>query len=239
MSENRFQFKQFAIHQDKAAMKVGTDGVLLGAWTKTDDANRVLDVGTGTGLIALMIAQRNPQSLIDAIDVESSAYLQAKENIALSAWANRIEVHHITFQQFATTACKKFDLVVTNPPFFVNSHKALNKARSCARHNDMLPVDAILDGCIAVLNTNGTIAIILPFAQYDDFKARATAKGFFEARRLTVTPVPNKLPVRILSQWQLYKPLRSEIQELVIEKYGRHLYSEEYIALTKEFYLKM
>ena len=220
-------------------MKVGTDGILLGAWVDLNNVDTVLDIGTGTGLIALMIAQRKPNSKITAIDIDTSSYLQAKENVSLSPWKDFIEVENVTFQDYSSTSDTKYDLIVTNPPFFINSSKAPVKERTIARHSDTLSHDDILKGSRNLLNINGTLSLILPFDNYDCFATKATEYGFFEERRMIVYPVPNKTPVRVLSQWVLNKPESLRTEELVIEKYGRHQYSEEYIELTKDFYLNM
>ena len=220
-------------------MKVGTDGVLLGAWVDLSDVNTVLDIGTGTGLISLMIAQRKPTAEIMAIDIDIPSCLQVKENVAQSSWKKHIKVENVSFQDFSAASDKKYDLIVTNPPFFINSSKAPVKARSIARHTDTLSHDDILKGCCNILKKTGKLSLILPFEGYDCFVAKANEYGFFEERRMIVYPVPNKMPVRILSQWILNKPDKIKIEELIIEKYGRHNYSEEYIELTQDFYLYM
>lgn len=234
-----FNFKQFTINQDKAAMKVGTDGVLLGAWIDVEKKHKILDVGTGTGLIALMCAQRNCNASILGIDVDESAYIQAKENVELSPWKERIEIKHVSFQNFCHNNKEKFDLIVSNPPFFRNSQKTPQKSRTVARHADLLPIDDFLSGCSKLLNNTGSFKIIFPFDDYEYFRAKAISYNFFEIKRMVVYPTPNKPPVRIISEWKFQKPNELIIEEIIIEKYGRHLYSEEYIELTKDFYLDM
>ena len=218
-------------------MKVGTDGILLGAWADVNNVDTVLDIGTGTGLIALMIAQRKPNSKITAIDIDVSSCLQAKENVLLSPWNDIIKIENITFQDYSPASTLKYDLIITNPPFFINSKKAPVKERAIARHADTLSHDDILKGSRNLLNKNGKLSLILPFDGYDCFAAKATEFGFFEERRMIVYPTPEKAPVRILSQWILNKPNCLITEKIVIEKYGRHNYSEEYIKLTEDFYL--
>ena len=218
-------------------MKVGTDGVLLGAWVDLNNVDTVLDIGTGTGLIALMIAQRKSNSKITAIDIDVLSCLQAKENVSSSPWNDIIKIENITFQDYSSASTLKYDLIITNPPFFINSTKAPVKERAIARHADTLSHNDILKGSRNLLNKNGKLSLILPFDGYDCFAAKATEFGFFEERRMIVYPTPKKAPVRILSQWTLDKPNGLITEKIVIEKYGRHNYSEEYIKLTEDFYL--
>jgi tRNA1Val (adenine37-N6)-methyltransferase len=234
-----FKFKQFSVYQDKTAMKVGTDGVLLGAWIDLENKLNILDVGTGTGLIALMMAQRNNNAHIIGIDIDLSAANQAKENVKLSSWKDRVEIKHVGFQDFYLNGNEKFDLLVSNPPFFRNSQKTPKQSRTIARHADLLSVDDFLTGCAKLLKPHGSFGIIFPFNDYDYFRAKALSCNFFETKRMIVYPTPQKPPVRVLSEWASIKPNKLKVEEIIIEKYGRHLYSEKYIDLTKEFYLNM
>jgi len=140
-----FEFKQFKVEQHKAAMKVGTDGVLLGAWSPVNEARRILDVGAGTGLIALMMAQRS-EAIIDAVEISKSAYEEAKSNFEHSPWRDRLTVFHSDFHLFADRSCAPYDLIVSNPPYFVNSLNTRNADLSIARHNDRLSFNQLISG---------------------------------------------------------------------------------------------
>jgi tRNA1Val (adenine37-N6)-methyltransferase len=239
MPNSKFQFKKFNILQDKTAMKVGTDGVLLGAWAKLPSCGIALDVGTGTGLIALMMAQRNSNLIIKALEIDGDTAAQAIQNVESSPWNDRISVLHDSFQYFITIGKNNFDLIITNPPFFRNSVKSNHEPRSKARHADILPLETIIKGAKQLLKPDGTLAIVLPVAEHGAFSEIAHEYGFYEYRRLIVFPNLAKPSVRVLSQWGLTQINDTEIKELVIEPLHRHHYSVEYIMLTKEFYLKM
>lgn len=237
MPNNYFKFKQFTVFQDKTAMKVGTDGILTGAWVDVADKVNILDVGTGTGLIALMMAQRNCNANITGIEIDESASVQAKENVESSPWKERITIRNIGFRDFYQNNNDKFDLIVSNPPFFRNSQKAAEQSRTIARHADSLSVDDFLEGCFKLLNPDGSFGIIFPVSDYEYFYTKAASYNFSEVKRMIVYPTPQKPPVRIISEWKLRKPEKLISEKIIIEKYGRHLYSEEYINLTKDFYL--
>ncbi|OFX23535.1 MAG: tRNA (adenosine(37)-N6)-methyltransferase TrmM [Bacteroidetes bacterium GWA2_31_9b] len=235
MPNNYFKFKQFTIHQDKCAMKVGTDGVLLGAWVKCDEAATVLDIGTGTGLIALMIAQRS-NALIDAIEIDADACVQAKENIDKSPWKNRINIINQPFQDYANDTDKKYDLIVSNPPYFQNSLNAPDEQRSKARHNKELELIEIISGASKLLSDNGTLSIILPYIEGVLFIANAAENGLYCVRQTNVLPKPKAATKRLLLEFQKTKKTVIN-QDLVIESGNRHEYSDSYKDLTRDFYL--
>lgn len=235
MPNSYFQFKQFTIHQDRCAMKVGTDGVLLGAWADTKATERILDVGTGTGLIALMLAQRS-SAVIDAIEIDKEAAFQAKENVAKSPWTARINIVYSAFQQFDTEA--KYDLIVSNPPYFTDCLPANDNRRSVARHNDQLNSDELIGGVVKLLTKNGRFSVILPVNEFEGFKVIIEKFNLFENRRTLIIPSPDKPVKRVLSEMSFFKS-DIIINSIVIEKYGRHRYSEEHIMLTKDYYLKL
>jgi tRNA1Val (adenine37-N6)-methyltransferase len=230
-----FQFKKFTIHQERCAMKVGTDGVLLGAWIDINGAKRILDVGTGTGLIALMIAQRS-DALIDAVEIDESAADQAMENVANSMWASRIHIHFNSFQNFSNTDIK-YDIIVSNPPYFTDCLPAPESKRSLARHNDQLSLKELVDGVVRLLSQLGRFSVILPANEYEIFRELALKLNLNENRRTIVYPSPGKDVKRILSEFAFYQKEFIE-NSIVIEKYGRHQYSGEFIELTRNYYLK-
>jgi len=230
-----FAFKQFTVRHDRCAMKVGTDGVLLGAWTDLSHSRRILDIGTGTGLIALMLAQRCMDARITAIDLDSAAVEQAQENIQASPWKDRIEA----LQQDICTYHPNgtFDTIVSNPPYFIDSLKCPDGQRSTARHTDTLDADRLIGKVSELLSPDGSFSIILPAEQTEDLIRVADEKRLYPSRQTRVITRPGLSPKRILMEFRKISTV-FQPDELVIEL-ERHVYSEEYIALTKEFYLKM
>lgn len=215
-------------------MKVGTDGVLLGAWANCAHTRHILDVGSGSGLIALMLAQRS-DAHIDAIDIDSGAFEQSKFNFEASVFAPRLQAFHTALQDF--TPKQPYDLIVSNPPYFSNSLKADSKERNHARHNDSLPVADLFTKASTLLNPSGRIAIIYPFGDFEQVHAIAEAHSLFLSRKTTVYPTPGSEPKRILLEYSQTAATPSE-NSFYIEQ-ARHLYSDEYIRLTEAFYLNM
>jgi tRNA1Val (adenine37-N6)-methyltransferase len=235
MSSQEFVFKQFTILQDKCAMKVGTDAVLLGSWVTTSGAKTILDIGTGTGIIALMLAQKS-DAVVDAIDIDNNAYLQAIQNISNCKWKNRIHVHHTSIQQFAAIQNHKYDLIVSNPPYFVDSSKAIEESRTNARHTDQLPFDDLLNGVLNLLNTEGKFYVILPTKESQGFREMAEKQNLFLTKLTRVITRTDKPEKRLLMKFEFIKKEVIE-DSIVIENEGRHCYTDEYIELTKDYYL--
>ena len=262
-----FKFKQFTIHQDRTAMKVGTDGVLLGAWAPiAPTAKKLLDIGTGTGLIALMLAQRltqctmhnakctidteksdvnnyelcimNCELKIDAIDIDQSSIEQATENIKNSPFASYITPHHTSLQEH--TATEKYDAIVCNPPYFVASLKCPDASRTQARHTDSLSFDDLLQHSARLLNPKGSLSVILPINEGNQLIELAPKYGFSLTELVHVHPTPTSEPKRLLMHFIKQSTENSSIlsSKLTIEL-ARHQYTPEYIALTRNFYLKM
>ncbi len=235
MANDYFKFKQFTIYQDKCAMKVGTDGVLLGAWASVENADKVLDIGTGTGLIALMLAQRS-NATVDAIEIDLNACEQAQKNVNRSAWTDRINIIHQSFQDFAKGVAVNYNLIVSNPPYFQDSLTAPRENRTKARHNTELQLTDILNGTLNCLSESGTLSLILPYVEGNLFIAKAAEQGLYCVRKTNVLPKPGRKPKRLLLEFQKFqKPLAEEY--LVIELSKRHEYSEAYKKLTSDFYL--
>jgi len=234
---NYFQFKQFRIVQERSAMKVGMDGVLLGAWADPSGAERILDIGTGTGLIALMMAQKNNHTQIDAIEVDKEALDEAVQNIQQSHWSERIHPELCSFQEFAERTNLKYDLIVSNPPYFTNGVKAPVENRAQARHSDSLPLDVLISGAAELLRENGRIALVLPVESIQEITKLANLNRLYIARLCRVKPNPQKPVFRILIELANSTCTIQE-SELMIEFEKHHDYTPEYKALTKDFYLK-
>ena len=237
MSQPYFQFKQFTVWHDKCAMKVGTDGVLLGAWTPVKSSVRILDIGTGTGLVALMLAQRSTAS-ITALEIDEVAAAQATENINRSPWKNRIEVIQQDFKHYSSkNGISKFDTIVSNPPYFNASSKCSDEQRNKARHNDSLTYEELLAGVSGLLSQEGAFTIVIPMDVGEQIKTLAHKYGLYPSRQLFIITKPGGTPKRTLISFRFTKQT-CETEELLTET-SRHQYSEKYIELTQDFYLKM
>ena len=228
-----FQFKQFTVAQNNTAMKVGTDGVLLGAWSTTTEGS-ILDIGTGTGLIALMLAQRTKTALIDAIEIEQEAHQQATKNILDSNWSTRINVHHSPIQHFKPS--KKYELITSNPPFFINSTKSPNTERNAARHTGNRTFSDLIYAVTQLLKTTGIFSIILPITEAKQFILLAEAQKIYLNRECMIKPTPTKSTKRMMMEFSFRKTTVLK-EELTIETETRHQYTKEYISLTQDFYL--
>ncbi len=234
MASSYFSFKQFTIHQEKAAFKVGTDGVLLGASADISGARWILDIGTGTGLIALMLAQRCDAGIV-AIEPDSDSYIQCCENVSGSRWNDRINVKQTTLQDF--NPGYKFDLIISNPPFFTDSLKNPDPRKSASRHNDSLTNPELLKGASRLMAEGGRLQVIMPYAEGNIFIAEASEYGFYCNNILKIRPLPTSEIRRMILTFskQLLTPTE---KFLTIEHGNRHEFTEEYINLTKDFYLK-
>ena len=238
MSRNKsFQFKQFRIIQERSAMKVGMDGVLVGAWADPSTAERILDIGTGTGLIALMMAQKSNLAQIDAIEVDPEAFNEAVLNCQQSSWNNRIKLELCSFQEFLERTNQEYDLIVSNPPFFSNGLKAPLENRAQARHSDSLPLDVLISGATGILNENGRISVVLPIESLQEIENLVQLNGLFISRLCRIKPNPIKPAFRILIELTNSECAIQE-SELMIEFEKHHDYTPEYKELTKDFYLK-
>lgn len=218
-------------------MKVGTDGVLLGAWANVHNASTVLDIGTGTGLIALMAAQRNLSAVIDAVEIDETACIQAKENFDNSKWKDRINLYCSSFQQFADNCTKHYDIIISNPPYFNNSLKPADKNRNTARHTDSLPYTELAKGVKRLLSEKGYFSLILPVNEANEFEDIALANTLYCSRKVFVKPNYEKEAIRILMEFTHNPVTRINEQVLCIETGVRHCYTDEFKELTKDFYL--
>ena len=238
MSNKPFQFKEFSIKQDKTAMKVGTDGVLLGAWVDLDKKiNSILDIGTGTGLIALQLAQRTDCEIIDALEIEPNAYEQAVNNFENSDWGDRLFCYHASLQEFANEIDEKYNLIISNPPFYNDTYKEVEQKRATARHTKTLSFEELLSATAKLLSKNGTCAFIIANSEEETFLNKAKINNLFPYR---ITRVKGNIKTGFKRSLLQLSFSRSEpiIDELIIES-ERHVYTEEYKNLVKDFYLKL
>jgi tRNA1Val (adenine37-N6)-methyltransferase len=235
LTNSFFRFKQFTIRQDKTAMKVGTDGVLLGAWANVSQAKRILDVGTGTGLIAIMMAQRSSAE-IHAIEPESKAFEQAVNNVNNSPWPDRIHLSQVNFQEYIQQTPYGFDLIVSNPPYFKNSLQSPKEERNQARHARTLTGGDLIQGSLKIMNDKGKLSLILPFNEGREFTEIAVKQGLHCIRKTYIKPTPDKDAKRMLMEFSR-QSLETIEDHLIIDKGERHNFTEEYRNLTRNFYL--
>ncbi len=235
MSNSYFDFKHFSINQDKTAMKVGTDGVILGAWFKLLNSKKILDIGTGTGLLALMLAQNSLASIV-AIEPEINAYKQAVCNIENSKWSKNITVENITFQSYIKSTLCKFDLIVCNPPYFEKSLKSKSNSRNIARHNDSLPLDVLISGISKILNNTGSFGIIYPYKDRKKVEFIASQNKLYCKSKLIIKHNSQKEAKRIIFEFTKNK-VKYIKKELYIMELGSNEYTNDFINLTKKFYL--
>lgn len=239
MANDYFSFKRFTVRQPRAAMRVGTDGVLLGAWCDAGpDAGRLLDVGSGTGVIALMLAQRNATARIDAVEIDEASCLDAAENFASSPWTDRLTLFSGSFGDFVRASTGRYDRIVSNPPYFVDSLKPPDAARETARHAEKLTYAELAGGAARLLKREGRLAVILPSETAPDFAASALLERLHLVRRMEVRTVPGSEPKRVCMEFSLQQTAPVE-ETLVIEDVDRRGYSVRYKELTGDFYLKM
>lgn len=234
MGSPTFQFKQFTIAHDRCAMKVGTDGVLVGAWAELPATGKVLDIGTGSGLIALMAAQRSPGIQVTGIDIVGEAVEQARENVAASPFQSRVEVRLQSLQELAATS-ERFDAIVCNPPFFEESLLPPEANRSLARHVQSLSFESLVTGTATLLREDGSFSTILPTSAFDRFRQLCVIKGLFLKRYRTVQGTARKAPKRVLATFCRQLCSWEEENPLILNDNGGR--SCDYAALTGDFYL--
>ena len=215
-------------------MKVNTDGVLLGAWAEVSDAKNILDIGTGTGVIALMLAQKNQQAMIDAIDIDENAYTQAKENFEQSKWSNRLNAFHTSLQKFSTK--KKYDLIISNPPYFVDDYKTDNAQKNIAKHSIALNYEELLIGINRFIAATGKAFLVVPVFNFPSIETEARNKNLFVTKLTEVIAVKGK--PAYLSLLQLERNEKSFSENTITIQTADSSFTEEYKSLTKEFYLK-
>ena len=234
-----FSFKQFSIQQDRCAMKIGTDGVLLGAWTPIENNPfSILDIGAGTGVIALMLAQRSNAEQIDALEIDEEAYEQSVDNFENSPWSDRLFCFHAGLDEFVEEPEDEYDLIVSNPPFYTDDYKSENEQRDLARFADAMPFEDLIEAAALLLSENGVFSVIIPFKEEESFLALAAAYELYPLKITRVKGTPTTEIKRSLLAFSRNENAIITPGELIIET-SRHQYTTEYIELTKDFYLKM
>jgi tRNA1Val (adenine37-N6)-methyltransferase len=233
-----FSFKQFSVNQERCAMKIGTDGVLLGAWAPLiNNPNAILDIGAGTGILSLMLAQRSTAEQIDAIEIDEDAYEQCVENFETSPWGDRLFCFHAGLDEFVDDPEDKYDLIISNPPFYAEDFKTDDSQRDMARFQDAMPFEELIEAAALLLSDNGIFSVIIPFKEEAKFVSMCKELDLFPLQITRVKGTPTSDIKRSLLAFTRIEqtPL---IDDLTIE-ISRHQYTPEYIALTKDFYLKL
>ncbi len=234
-----FQFKKFSVNQDRCAMKVGTDGVLLGAWCPIDNNPfSLLDIGAGTGILSLMLAQRSNAEQIDAIEIDEDAYEQCVENFESSPWGDRLFCFHAGLDEFIDEPEDQYNIIISNPPFYSEDYKTENSQRDLARFQDALPFEDLVEAANLLLSENGIFAVIIPYKEEERFVDLCAEVELYPIKVTRVKGTPTTEIKRSLLAFKRYELSVLTADELIIET-ARHQYTDDYIALTKDFYLKM
>jgi len=234
-----FQFKQFSIQQDRCAMKVGTDSVLLGAWCPIENNPfSVLDIGAGTGILSLMIAQRSHAEQIDALEIDEDAYEQCVENFENSPWGDRLFCFHAGLDEFVEEPEDEYDLIISNPPFYAEDYKTENSQRDLARFQEAMPFEDLIEAADLLLSENGIFAVIIPYKEEEKFIDLCAKVELYPIKVTRVKGTPTTEIKRSLLAFKHYELSTLTADELIIE-INRHEYTDDYINLTRDFYLKM
>lgn len=234
MPKPSFRFKQFIIQQDRCALKVGTDGVLFGAWVNYAGATRILDIGTGTGVLALIAAQRTATATVDAVEIDDAAAEQATENASASPWAYRVRVHRMDVRRMKST--EPFDLIICNPPYYAGYSTAADERMGLAKHSDELLFPELIDAVDRLLAPAGRFALIIPLNREQELLALATVVGLEPVRRCSVKYVAHRPAKRVLLELNRAGGTVRE-EELTIENTGPFDYTPEYRALISDLML--
>lgn len=235
MNPDCFHFKQFSVNHQHCALKVGTDGVLLGAWVDAEKRTRALDIGTGSGVIALMIAQKS-DAVVDAVEIDMHSAGQADINFRNSPWPERLHIFAASFRDFFKKTRINYDLIVCNPPYFVNSLRSPDPGNNLAKHNDNLSFDELIKGVSVLLSENGDFYLILPPAEMKIFRDKAMQASLWVKGELLIKPQPSKTINRMICNFG-HKQASPVSHKLCIRNTDGS-YSSEYITLTKDYYVK-
>ena len=240
MSTQPFKFKKFTVDQDQCAMKIGTDGVLIGAWASLENyPSNILDIGTGTGVISLILAQRSNAENIEAVEIDDDAYEQATSNFENSPWGDRLFCYHASIQEFASEMSDEepYDLIISNPPFYTEDYKTNDKARDTARFTDAMPFQHLIVCAKHLLSEIGKFVVIIPTKEEVEFLKISEENGLHLQTKCNVRGTGSSPIKRVMIELGFDK-ITPTITSLTIE-IERHKYTPEYIELVKDFYLKM
>lgn len=233
-----FQFKQFQVNQENCSMKVGTDGVLLGAWANVTDANQILDIGTGTGVIALMAAQKNLEASIVGIEIDPSAAQEAQINVANSSWHDKIQIVNQSIQDYANEANQKFDSIISNPPFFTGGTLSTSQDKTSVRHTVKLSHNALLSAVRTLLADTGKFSLILPYIEGLRFVEMAKTYNLYPNKITEVYPDQSKKLERLLISFGKKEVMDFTTDKIYIRDTITKDFSQAYQMMTKDFYLK-
>jgi tRNA1Val (adenine37-N6)-methyltransferase len=233
-----FNFKQFSMTHHRSTMKIGTDAVLLSAWVNINNINNVLDIGTGSGIIALLLASRQKDCYIDAVELDKMSAIEAGENFKNSPYANRLKIINEDFKNFNKSCNKQYDLIISNPPFFINDLRSENSKRKNARHSDSLNYNDLIEGAKKLMLKNGRFCVVLPYYESKKFIETAKENGLTISRELLIFPKPCKEPNRINIEFQLNKTEKTIHEKFILrEENGK--FTEQYIKLLGNYYLNI
>lgn len=238
MANNFFKFKQFTINQDACTMKTGTDAVLLGAWSEYENKGngcRILDIGTGTGILAIMAAQKMPSAMVDAVEIDHEAAAQAKGNVSGCPWKDNIQVTECNISDFRPE--KKYDYIISNPPYFEKSLKSPDAQRNVARHTDTLSFGMLAECIARLLDDNGSAYIIVPAEAEDSLCSAAINSGMCLSHKVNIIMKEGQKPKRIIAV--LKHKTATYTEECLTVRYSDGRYTLEYIKLTENFYVKL
>lgn len=231
---SQFQFKQFTLGHDNSSMKVGTDAVLLGSLIEMNSTQNILEIGCGCGVISLMAAQKSEAQII-AIDIDKNSVDQANENFKLSIWKDQLSAEYISFQDFAIKSNQKYDLIISNPPFFENDLKSPSEIRNKARHNDSLSFTDLLSLSRQLIEPSGRLALVLPFTEGQAFIQLASSQSFFLKREILIYPKASKKANRLVLEFTRQN-CDTLVEHLIIREENNE-YTSQYRHVTKDFYL--
>ena len=231
-----FQFKQFSVTDQNSTLKTGTDAVLIGAWANIETTKSILDVGCGSGIISLILAQRNHNVVIDAIDIHEGSIQDARQNFDKSIWNDRLQVIHTSWSEFLSSTKNKYDLIVSNPPFFINSLRSPQVENNLSKHSHTLSGEILISSAKKLLNPDGRLVLILPLPNSQNIKNMANENGLSLSRQLNIFPKTDRPANRVIFDFVSGYSHPPKITNLTIRNLD-NTYTSEYKLFTKEFYL--